>query len=1552
MSKGLNQIHVGIQFDANTSQAKTAIKDLQQNLNNLSNSAHINIGTGNLNEVKTNISELKNHLLQATNMDTGRLDFSKFNQSLKQSGKTLSDYGKTLLSLGPEGEKSFTQVIDTVSKAEVPLRKTNSLVKEMGTALANTARWQISSSILHGFMGAVQKAYGYAEDLNESLNNIRIVTGQNINQMSKFAEQANKAAKALSTTTTDYTNASLIYYQQGDTDAEVKEKTDITIKMANVARESAEIVSDQMTAVWNNFDDGSRSLEYYADVMTALGAATASSTDEIAQGLEKFSAIAGTVGLSYEYATAALATVTAETRQSADVVGTAFKTLFARIEGLQLGETLEDGTDLNKYSEALSKVGVQIKDLTTGEMKSMDQILSDLGSRWQTLAQDEKIAVAQTVGGIRQYNQLISLMDNWDVFQENLGTARGSSGALDEQAKIYAESWEAAQKRVTAAAESIYQSLINDEFFIDLLNIFEKLLTGVGSFIDGIGGASGVLTLLGSIAIKVFKNQIVSGINNVIYSLKAMTKTGREALAQEKERAVGDATQAMADHYTKEMGSSHSPDHDRMKNMFKERISLQEQLASNVQNMSSVEKAVAEEILDNYNKRITKQIELNDLKKKNIDEKDNLLIQMDSKADSSDRMKTITGKENYKKTKTDLIKYSNQLAGAQEGTQEYEDIATKLNSQRRILNQNYGVSDDILDGIIAKVKTEHKYNEEITDEAKEMTREAEQFSKYLEKAGRDKRGWGDAFGEATRGLMSFGTALSSLTGLYETFTNPDTSGWEKFLAILTSVSMISYGLVDGFKAFKEIGTIMNAIGARINENTGELIANTVATKANENSKEEQSKSLDKNGQEFDENSTDINENTVANSVDTAGEVVEDVVENTDDLADGLEKVSKKGDKVSGKFTNMGKAGKMGLKNIGTSLKSLGSTLVKFLPALIGIAAAAAIIYGVSEYYNKDANAAKDAAENASMLSEEYNKAKEAYENLKTSMSEYQEATESLEKLKQGTIEYEEALIKANDAAMKLIETNEGLEYTIDSQTGAIKIDENSLKKTQAESLMKQSVAQRASTNANANASDKKIQSDITDFNREYAKHFGVSDEDLAIIGSSVGAGAAAGAGIGTTLGLLGGPFAEISVPAGLGFGALIGAGVGLASGLTATGLTGDSEEQEEAAIADLASAYASGTKTWKELKQTLEDSGKYTNSLIDSLDENSEKTMELIKSIDANTQQQKLYETQQMTSYLQNSLDAESKLIYDQSKFKDQLAYMMINSDEYKTAQDTATTATDKMWDKDVHQAYADLMGWETEKIKNKWGKAEFVFDDETKKTLTDEEMRDFLSKEYARQEAAKQIETFNTTLSDLDAYGQALGKAAGISKELSEEMGEYVGAFNANNTHAFETATQEQIDALKEARASGHDFGITDEEAKNLGYTNAESYLNALDKALDAYDPEVALAKRAKKEQEELNKLYEQGSEKAGVSSKVLENYAEYLEKNTKGLNDNKKAAAACAIQNATFAKGVEELGKVLDENAEQLNNLSNVSIDTFESVAKVQTALEKVFGVEVSYD
>ena len=448
----------------------------------------------------------------------------------------------------------------------------------MGTTLKNTVRWQLSSSILHGFMGSIQSAYNYAQDLNKSLNNIRIVTGQSTEQMAEFAKNANKAAKELSTTTTAYTNAALIYYQQGDDDATVLEKTDVTAKMANVTGTSSEEVSDQLTAIWNNFNkSGEESYEKYADILTALGAATASSTDEIAGGLEKFASIADMIGLSYEYAASALATITATTRQSEDVVGTALKTIFARIQGLNLGETLEDGTTLNKYSEALMKVGISIKN-QNGELKDMDQVLNEMGSKWKTLSKDQQVALAQTVAGVRQYNQLVSLMDSWDFMEENLDTAYNAEGTLNEQAEIYAESWEAASKRVKASLETIYNTILKDDFFIGLTDTFGILLEGVDGVIDSVGGLKGVLFLLGTIVTSVFQEEMASGINNALYNFTRFTGVAQQEMQQMQQEAF---ETAMA--ITKDMDS---PSTGALRDKLKQTYELQVQLRESIKNMT------------------------------------------------------------------------------------------------------------------------------------------------------------------------------------------------------------------------------------------------------------------------------------------------------------------------------------------------------------------------------------------------------------------------------------------------------------------------------------------------------------------------------------------------------------------------------------------------------------------------------------------------------------------------------------------------------------------------------------------------------------------------------------------------------------------------------------------------------------------------------------------------------------------------------------------------------------------------------------------------------
>lgn len=507
-----------VNFQSNTNQLKSSLQSLQQDLKNLTLTP-IRLDDGTVTKAINNVKQLEQHLKAATNVNTGKLDLTKFAQQLKQSNMDLKTYVNSLNMLGTQGQTAFLKLAQSIAAGQAPLRRTNKLMAELWTTMKNTIRWQITSSSLTGFISAISTAVDYAKDLDKSLNDIRIVSGQSAASMDAFAEKANKAAKALSATTNEYAKASLIFYQQGLNSKEVEERTKATIKMANVTGESADNVSSYMTAIWNNFDNGSKSLEYYADVMTALGAATASSTDEIATGLEKFAGIAETVGLSYEYATSALATLVAETRQSPETVGTALKTIFSRLQGLKLGETLEDGTNLNKYSEALAVVGINIKE-QNGALKNMDKILDELGQKWNLISKDQQMALAQTVGGVRQYTQLITLMENYDSFKINVDLAADAEGTLEEQQKIFEDSWEASSKRVRASLESLYSQLIDKDMFTDINNMLSGLLDSVSGIIKGFGGIGNILLpVFGMLASKLMP-QLVQGSMNFVYNLK------------------------------------------------------------------------------------------------------------------------------------------------------------------------------------------------------------------------------------------------------------------------------------------------------------------------------------------------------------------------------------------------------------------------------------------------------------------------------------------------------------------------------------------------------------------------------------------------------------------------------------------------------------------------------------------------------------------------------------------------------------------------------------------------------------------------------------------------------------------------------------------------------------------------------------------------------------------------------------------------------------------------------------------------------------------------
>ena len=1084
------QLNVNLAFTADTGKAKAQLQDLNKQLDNLisgKNVKNIDLGiTEEINEGIAAAAKLKAQLNDATDVNTGKLDLTKFSQSLKKSGMELKDYAETLKKLGPQGSEAFISLARSISTAEVPLIKVNKKLEEMWTTLKNTARWQISSSILHGFMGSVQSAFGYAEDLNESLNNIRIVTGQNIDQMAQFAKEANKAAKALSATTTDYTNASLIYYQQGLSDQEVQERADITIKMANVSRESAEIVSDQMTAVWNNFDDGSKSLEYYADVMTALGAATASSTAEISDSLEKFAAVAETVGLSYEYATASLATITATTRQSADVVGNALKTLFARIQGLNLGETLDDGTTLNKYSQALEKVGISIFE-QNGNMKEMDVILNEMGAKWNTLSKDQQTALAQTVAGVRQYTQLIALMDNWDYFQENLGVASNAEGALQEQADIYAESWEAAEKRVRAAAEAIYSNLIDDEFFIDLLDFGADALNMIDKIMDSLGGLPGILSVISAILLKTFKGKIADEIGNIttgienVYSLTTTTKkdtwnqgedkkrykakslgkneeTGKERVkvqeiikTEEKKPSENKWNDLKAEGL-KQAADLYQSDGTRegeMKaNHFAQEMQLQEQFLQKAHLLTEQEKEQFQYQFDGL--RIMQQKAEEQTK---LVEKQKEILAIEER-----RLNLSTGKDTVKKYKKSIttMKDLDDIFAKVDG--DLDDDASYTEGIRREfenkLREHYKtVTKDATGKEIVKYnKLPEVDANSYADWIKEQWALIEEESnKTLEEAGPKFK----------QRLENFGKVYLNNLDMQDQAKNMANSANQYAEKMGENIENISKKLAT----WKE--NAITAAGGLAQLTAGFTMAKTALESFDEAGKDgaytlqELGGAAASLGAGLTSAFNGLKElNTI--TVDNTGKTLGAALANT---------------KLGGVFAKLGG----GAGTAAGQLLALGGT-VALVAAAIGVLAFA-INEGVKAY-NADATAAKEAAEAADNLRESSSKLRDEAEELQSTFENYDSLLVNLKSAKENTDEWREALEKVNDETLNILEKYPDLLKMENVFDEAGRLNKDTIDKYIKTAENKADDARLASISASASASEKKVTSDTTNLSRE------------------------------------------------------------------------------------------------------------------------------------------------------------------------------------------------------------------------------------------------------------------------------------------------------------------------------------------------------------------------------------------------------------------------------------------------------------------------------------
>lgn len=256
------------------------------------------------------------------------------------------------------------------------------------------ALWNIGKKM---FSEAISTVKG----MDEALNGMVMVTGKSREEVNALIPKIQQLSKVTSTAMTEVASLITEYTKQGRSITDSFILAEQTAKAAKIAGISATESIQYMTSAINGFNLAAKDATKVSDIFANIAAVSATDYEQLAISLSKVSAQANLAGLSIEYTTALLAKGIETTQEAPESIGTALKTILARMRELSdYGKSLEDGGSVNSVETALAAAGIKLRTVN-GEFRELEDIFNELGPKWDSLNTMQQQAIAQAVAGTR-----------------------------------------------------------------------------------------------------------------------------------------------------------------------------------------------------------------------------------------------------------------------------------------------------------------------------------------------------------------------------------------------------------------------------------------------------------------------------------------------------------------------------------------------------------------------------------------------------------------------------------------------------------------------------------------------------------------------------------------------------------------------------------------------------------------------------------------------------------------------------------------------------------------------------------------------------------------------------------------------------------------------------------------------------------------------------------------------------------------------------------------------------------------------------------------------
>ena len=323
-----------------------------------------------------------------------------------------------------------------------------------------------------------------------------------------------------------------------------------TLKMAKIANLDYSKAADYMTVAIRGFHLEMDQASHIVDVYSKIAAVSASDTNELATAMSKTASSAAAVGSSFENTTAFIALMVETTRESAENIGSALKSIISRYGELKtspdsLIDSEGEAMSFNKVETALQSVGISMHDVN-GQFRDFDDVIIELSSKWDTLDMNTQRYIATVMAGNRQQSRFIALVSDYDRLSELVEEAANADDAATLQTLKTMDSLESKIQNLKNAWQGFYANLGLEEVFKGALSAVTTLINRLNSMPKLFGKVPVIAVAMISSAIKAAKLVMDKAVSYVVKAWKKASQEIEQSLKKAGENAGQSMQQSVA----------------------------------------------------------------------------------------------------------------------------------------------------------------------------------------------------------------------------------------------------------------------------------------------------------------------------------------------------------------------------------------------------------------------------------------------------------------------------------------------------------------------------------------------------------------------------------------------------------------------------------------------------------------------------------------------------------------------------------------------------------------------------------------------------------------------------------------------------------------------------------------------------------------------------------------------------------------------------------------------------------------------------------------------